>query len=472
MGRPAERRVRNGGRPSRAAGSGNRVFRTGRGDDARRCPRAARRHRCPGAAARAAGDACGARFAGDAPGTRPGLPTTGARWQQRRAEQQLAARMRDVLLAPPQRQTIGTFVGLCLLVQFPDVPGTITREEVDAFCNDPGYTGFGNNGSVCDYYRDVSGGRVNYTNLVAPYYTAKHPRSYYTDETVRQPIRAIELITEALDDLIVGGFDVSVAVDRQSRLRVCAERVLRRPSGQQLGQGPVAARAPPHVAVSPACGHGCARLPDHRHGQRAEPGHVLSRERPHALRLSGSVRLRRRIIRRRRVLPDVCGRQHQPEESGARRRVSEVPRGMGGSDDGAVGGQDDHAAIGSESVCPPAKIEYGVLRDREPPEDARATAPCRRRGWRSGTSTNWATTATSRCRRRNTTSARWCRPTADRISNRRSTSATAAICSPPARHGTFGHASQPASRWWDGTNTPLQIVDISASGASMKLSVP
>jgi hypothetical protein len=50
--------------------------------------------------------------------------------------------------APPQRQTFGDFVGLCLLIQFPDVAGTIPREEVEAFCNQPGYNGFGNNGSV------------------------------------------------------------------------------------------------------------------------------------------------------------------------------------------------------------------------------------------------------------------------------------------------------------------------------------
>jgi hypothetical protein len=39
------------------------------------------------------------------------------------------------------------------------------------------------------------------------------------------------------------------------------------------------------------------------------------------------------------------------------------------------------------------------------------------------------------------------------------------------QNSAFGHASRPPSRWWDGTNTPLQIVDISASGTTMTLSV-
>lgn len=145
-------------------------------------------------------------------GSEPGLPPAGTRWQQRRAERRLAmsaALTRGPLAAPPARQTVGTFVGLCLLVDFPDVPGTISRDEVEAFCNQPGYSGFGNRGSVSEYFRDVSGGRLTYTNLVAPYYTAQRGRDYYTDESVDQPLRAVELIKEALDHLVASGLDLS-----------------------------------------------------------------------------------------------------------------------------------------------------------------------------------------------------------------------------------------------------------------------
>lgn len=144
-----------------------------------------------------------------------GLPDAGARWRQRRREHREAlllskrAAEEGLFLAPPTRQTVGTFVGLTLLIDFSDVPGTITRDEVEEFCNRPGYTGFGNNGSVRDYFYDVSGGKLEYTNTVIAYYRARRPRSYYTDERVPQPKRAIELIREALDHLKASGFDAS-----------------------------------------------------------------------------------------------------------------------------------------------------------------------------------------------------------------------------------------------------------------------
>ena len=64
-----------------------------------------------------------------------------------------------VLAAPPTRQTIGDYLGLCLLIDFDDEPATVSRDEVDAFCNQPGYSGGGNHASVVDYYSDNSGGK-------------------------------------------------------------------------------------------------------------------------------------------------------------------------------------------------------------------------------------------------------------------------------------------------------------------------
>lgn len=120
------------------------------------------------------------------------------------------------LPAPPRRQIQGTYVGLCLLIQFPDVPGTILPQEVNDFCNKSGYTGYGNNGSVFDYFYDNSEGKLEYTNLVTDYYTAKNPRSYYTNEAIPQGTRARELIKEALSALKTRGFDFSaLSVDDQ-----------------------------------------------------------------------------------------------------------------------------------------------------------------------------------------------------------------------------------------------------------------
>jgi len=139
--------------------------------------------------------------------------TRTTRWQQRIQEEKNAKKMtmvsRGIIAAPPKRKTIGDYVGLCILVQFPDVPGTISKQEVENFCNQKGYTGYGNNGSVNDYYSDVSGGQVNYTNLVTPYYTAKNNRAYYTNPAIPYGSRARELILEAIEDLKKKGFDFS-----------------------------------------------------------------------------------------------------------------------------------------------------------------------------------------------------------------------------------------------------------------------
>jgi M6 family metalloprotease-like protein len=144
------------------------------------------------------------------------LITGGRRCDQRREErrQQMRA-MRAMaaaggpLLAPPQRQTVGDFVGLCMLIDFSDSPATIPHDEVERFCNQAGYNGFGNNGSVFDFFRDNSIGRCRYSNIVAPYYRALHPKTYYTDRTIPQVQRAVELINEALTHHKANGFDFS-----------------------------------------------------------------------------------------------------------------------------------------------------------------------------------------------------------------------------------------------------------------------
>ncbi|ACN13687.1 putative protease [Desulforapulum autotrophicum HRM2] len=145
-----------------------------------------------------------ARAAEEEAGVRP-------RWMQRRDEhQQKKARM-----APspddedPSPATVGNYVGLCLLIQFPDVPGTIDSGKIDNFCNQTEYSEFGNNGSVRDYFYDISDGKLTYMNRVTAYYTANHNRSHYTNPAISFGMRARELIIEALNDLKNKGFNFS-----------------------------------------------------------------------------------------------------------------------------------------------------------------------------------------------------------------------------------------------------------------------
>jgi M6 family metalloprotease-like protein len=111
--------------------------------------------------------------------------------------------------APPQQTRTGNYRGLCLLVEFPDDLASIPQQEVFNFCNQSGYRGYNNNGSVFDYFYDNSNGKLQYNNLVTPYYMAKHNKAYYTDESIQYGQRAQELILEALSYFKTQGFDFS-----------------------------------------------------------------------------------------------------------------------------------------------------------------------------------------------------------------------------------------------------------------------
>lgn len=132
------------------------------------------------------------------------------RWKQRRREKKalaLRSAVAGVSAAAMPAATVGNYVGLCILIEFPDVPQAISRQEVIDFCNKTGYSGFGNNGSVKDYYLYNSRGRLTYTNVVTQYYRAAHNRSYYTDPNIAYTVRARELITEALNSLKAQNFN-------------------------------------------------------------------------------------------------------------------------------------------------------------------------------------------------------------------------------------------------------------------------
>lgn len=111
----------------------------------------------------------------------------------------------------PRPPSSGSTQGICLLVDFSDSVATIPRNDVYDFCNLPGYNGYGNNGSVRDYFYDVSDGHLTYTNYVPPvYYRAVHPKSYYDNPLVSCEVGGRLLVAEALNWLEnTIGFDFS-----------------------------------------------------------------------------------------------------------------------------------------------------------------------------------------------------------------------------------------------------------------------
>ncbi len=111
----------------------------------------------------------------------------------------------DPMFAP----TTGSVLGLTLLVDFSDEVGTVASSDIDDYLNMASYSGNGNNGSVFDYFFDVSDGMLSYANNVtATYYRAANPKSYYDDGN---PVgaKALELVQEALQALETAGHDFS-----------------------------------------------------------------------------------------------------------------------------------------------------------------------------------------------------------------------------------------------------------------------
>ena len=110
----------------------------------------------------------------------------------------------------PYPPCVGDVRGICLIVDFVDENATVVPAEIDAFFNQEGYPEHGNNGSVRDYYFDVSRGLMNYTNYVpAVYYRAQRNKGYYENPGIPFRQRAQELIVEAIWHLDAQGFDFS-----------------------------------------------------------------------------------------------------------------------------------------------------------------------------------------------------------------------------------------------------------------------
>ncbi|QGZ91790.1 M6 family metalloprotease domain-containing protein [Microcystis aeruginosa] len=144
-----------------------------------------------------------------APMLQDGFSQWRVRRQQKKTQLQGISATTSADARPASTVTVGNYVGLCILIQFPDVAPSISQQEVSNFCNLPGYAGFGNKGSVRDYFYDNSQGKLTYTNVVTQYYTAAHNRSYYTDPAIDYGTRARELILEALNYLKSQGFNFS-----------------------------------------------------------------------------------------------------------------------------------------------------------------------------------------------------------------------------------------------------------------------
>jgi M6 family metalloprotease-like protein len=101
----------------------------------------------------------------------------------------------------------GAVKGLCIVVDFSDEPGTLPVDEFVSFCNDMNYSNFGNNGSLRKYYYDISGGIIDYQNVVFGYFRA--PKTFAEYDTMPIAHGAAEIMELALKWIDSKGFDFS-----------------------------------------------------------------------------------------------------------------------------------------------------------------------------------------------------------------------------------------------------------------------
>lgn len=82
----------------------------------------------------------------------------------------------------------GTIRGLTVLVNFQDLQSTVTADEVSALLNAENYSACGNFCSVREYYRLMSSGLLDYSNLVVGPITLSQNQRYYVDNLLAEEV--------------------------------------------------------------------------------------------------------------------------------------------------------------------------------------------------------------------------------------------------------------------------------------------
>ena len=93
----------------------------------------------------------------------------------------------------------GSVRGLTILVTFQDVGSTVVRADVDEMLNGADYTRNGNICSAREYFRRVSSGKLDYTNVVVGPYRLSRNRQFYVQSL---------LVEEALQLAVADGLDL------------------------------------------------------------------------------------------------------------------------------------------------------------------------------------------------------------------------------------------------------------------------
>ncbi|MBK8808509.1 MAG: hypothetical protein IPO21_18495 [Bacteroidales bacterium] len=97
--------------------------------------------------------------------------------------------------------------GLCIVVDFSDEQSYYTLPELDSMMNGKNFTGFGLNGSVYQYFNDISGGVVEFNNMM--YGVFRAPKTFAEYDAMPYSMGAKEILKLAMESMDKQGFDFS-----------------------------------------------------------------------------------------------------------------------------------------------------------------------------------------------------------------------------------------------------------------------
>jgi immune inhibitor A len=109
--------------------------------------------------------------------------------------------------SPDRPVTVGRVPHLVVLVNFSNTRPTYRRDEIADVFRKPGYAGHGAAGSVRDYFREASRGRLDLEIHVTDWIDLDHPAAYYSRPKRRFDNNIAPLLEEALTKLDRSGFD-------------------------------------------------------------------------------------------------------------------------------------------------------------------------------------------------------------------------------------------------------------------------
>jgi immune inhibitor A len=133
--------------------------------------------------------------------------------------------------------TFGTVKKLVILANFSDTSYNYSQSAFNGLFNTPGYSSYGTQGSVWDYYNEASYGNLNLETTVSVWVTLPHTMAYYgANDAAGDDVKPREMVVDAIDALNATGFNFA-PFDTDDNGWIDAFAVIHQGRGEEAGGG-------------------------------------------------------------------------------------------------------------------------------------------------------------------------------------------------------------------------------------------